>query len=958
MENNSYKGTNYMKKLVSDSMEQITPENNLYCYEDFIQKIKQVQSEAKTSSYGFRIQELKKMLDTVGVSYTESDFRSRNKLMERIKVVPKREAVLEKLFQQLYKIYLDFPSPADYMERLVNRLGDMDFADDSIRLRIVKQFLRHTSYNTQPIIKHVIAACKVTLATWKEDISQHLPVALEKFNDVVFDKIDPRILKNAMPMLCERFPDAAMKSKSPKEILQHIQQWRQSHDVAMPEPLLVFLKEVQSSIERALEKLTSDKKINLVLEQIDESIFKLLTPPDASQYLPVMLKQLDDSVFDKIDQQIVEDAMKMLCEQFPDTAMHSKSAKEILQHIQQWHQNHDETMPEPLLAFLTEIQRNIENEILAAFGNSSRGLTRSLEKREAYLTALPSAQNPAAAFSLMMETLDDTILNQIQMKIFENNAKMLAEAIPGFKLKRKPYKTLEQVQKWLSEEQKELTEAMLSFLKAVQDDIDRILKAIQTKKENLQMREAYSNEKRTISESDDWTLLKLADDLANGKFRTNGKTRKDLYLFAMAFNMTVSIKGLDEEQDQERDVEKNLFHDYYNNNLMRFLTECYKKDAGSYQAEPTGEGINYKNFAEVIYLYYIRKAKLSPKDKIKQAEAMIASCVKMASKPEFCTKIKDSKKDWGTQIYRKQLSDVNFFLMNEKELQNYICKKYYIPRENTSKLLYVAEQRTAFQIYQEILQDLEQMNYAGMHVAKKQEDSNNTNPDSAQERTESLDYSYILLELAGIHNWDPVRIQGKSKDAFVAALQKAFPSLEWSYVLKETHKVTHTCKKNDAATKKKYVKTKRYVKELSKQEKRNWIQEIPTQSLHQNTPNLFCNIFEYTRTIQDENFQKLISSAIRFADSEIVLSSFYKDNVVNSNDVTRTSIIAIYAHFYYYDMLENCANDVSFYDMYNDFCDGINSYLENARYQQISEKNFFDMFIVFSLYHLLYIENL
>ena len=64
-------------------------------------------------------------------------------------------------------------------------------------------------------------------------------------------------------------------------------------------------------------------------------------------------------------------------------------------------------------------------------------------------------------------------------------------------------------------------------------------------------------------------ILKAADDLATGKFRINGATKQYLYLFAMAYGMTYCT-GTDDKLlfDAEKDIDKNLFKDYYTNNFV------------------------------------------------------------------------------------------------------------------------------------------------------------------------------------------------------------------------------------------------------------------------------------------------------------------------------------------------------------------------------------------------------
>ena len=51
-------------------------------------------------------------------------------------------------------------------------------------------------------------------------------------------------------------------------------------------------------------------------------------------------------------------------------------------------------------------------------------------------------------------------------------------------------------------------------------------------------------------------MLKLADDLSDGKFRSGGATRKGLYLFAMVYGMTYCPGGENSGElfDYETDI--------------------------------------------------------------------------------------------------------------------------------------------------------------------------------------------------------------------------------------------------------------------------------------------------------------------------------------------------------------------------------------------------------------------
>lgn len=134
--------------------------------------------------------------------------------------------------------------------------------------------------------------------------------------------------------------------------------------------------------------------------------------------------------------------------------------------------------------------------------------------------------------------------------------------------------------------------------------------------------------------SGSYGLLKAIDDIASGKFRTQGATKKFLYLFAMVYGMTYKT-AVNTNPDAElaedvfdSDIEKNLFRDYYTNNLIRFITSEYKGNLPNFELNPSGQGINYKNFAEAVYVYYIA-SKLAPAEKLIRSNAMIERLKKL-----------------------------------------------------------------------------------------------------------------------------------------------------------------------------------------------------------------------------------------------------------------------------------------------------------------------------------------
>lgn len=210
-------------------------------------------------------------------------------------------------------------------------------------------------------------------------------------------------------------------------------------------------------------------------------------------------------------------------------------------------------------------------------------------------------------------------------------------------------------------------------------------------------------------------LLKIADDLAGGRFRTGGATKKSLYLFAMVYGMTYySGSGEDGEiLDLRTDIEINLFSDYYTNNLMRFITEAYRGKLYEYDLDPSGQGINYKNFAEMIYLYYISKD-FSPQEKIRRSAEMIREV-----QEEQAGKNRPAlQKGRDTASFRrhfkgqtgKPLFSEDVLSLSENEFRDFICENYNcntVPEGRAvGELQLETEQNTAFRKYTEILEAL------------------------------------------------------------------------------------------------------------------------------------------------------------------------------------------------------------------------------------------------------------
>lgn len=220
-------------------------------------------------------------------------------------------------------------------------------------------------------------------------------------------------------------------------------------------------------------------------------------------------------------------------------------------------------------------------------------------------------------------------------------------------------------------------------------------------------------------------LLKMADDLAAGKFRTEGRTKRCLYWFAMVYHMTYYSGKEGQVFDHKTDIEKNLFQDYYTNNLMRFITDAYQGRLCEYEIDPSGQGINYKNFAEIINLYYIANA-YPPQEKIRRSAAMI-NRVQIRQSRQNDTEQKEEPKEtiyfrgfFRADAGQSLLFHEDVLNLTEDAFEQFVCENYDCSTYTTAdddgttgqkigELQVAIEQRTAFENYQGILARLKDL---------------------------------------------------------------------------------------------------------------------------------------------------------------------------------------------------------------------------------------------------------
>ena len=187
--------------------------------------------------------------------------------------------------------------------------------------------------------------------------------------------------------------------------------------------------------------------------------------------------------------------------------------------------------------------------------------------------------------------------------------------------------------------------------------------------------EVLSNE--TNEKCDYLPLVQAAFNLAKGIFVSPVTTKELLFLFAFAYDMRYYASSNVDDYNFARDIDKNLFEDYYCDNLTRYI---YLEDggkAGNSDKEPSGLGINPKNFIDVAFVYYLNMEGIDASYKVSRFYTMI-NRVKDAWKNQYA--YNEAKKSTYegvlTSVYTNRISTL-IHGMDEEAFEKYLLENYY-----------------------------------------------------------------------------------------------------------------------------------------------------------------------------------------------------------------------------------------------------------------------------------------
>lgn len=176
-------------------------------------------------------------------------------------------------------------------------------------------------------------------------------------------------------------------------------------------------------------------------------------------------------------------------------------------------------------------------------------------------------------------------------------------------------------------------------------------------------------------------LLDLANNLYEGFFQSGGQTRSNLYLFGLVFNMKYYHR-FDSKFDNIDSLEKQLLFNYYADNMKRYISNEYINKMSSSEHEPSSLGVNFKNYVEFIFVYFMNKTNMSVQDKYNKINEYTKKCGEQLIEEYKNRDAKIILQMNRTLGFEDAMNQLN---MKEDNLISYICEKYPLQQYKKNK---------------------------------------------------------------------------------------------------------------------------------------------------------------------------------------------------------------------------------------------------------------------------------
>ena len=136
-------------------------------------------------------------------------------------------------------------------------------------------------------------------------------------------------------------------------------------------------------------------------------------------------------------------------------------------------------------------------------------------------------------------------------------------------------------------------------------------------------------------------------------------------------------------------------------------TDAYSGNLSEFEMDPSGIGINYKNFAEMVYLYYISKP-LEPCEKIRLSAEMIGEIMERSRNIDAADKAKHDDTKSYVELFTEDILSLNEDDFKKFILLNYDCSTY-LENHTIGPIQVQTGQKSAHMEYKQIISQLQKV---------------------------------------------------------------------------------------------------------------------------------------------------------------------------------------------------------------------------------------------------------
>lgn len=587
----------YVREARNEVMSQAM---TFYHRADFLRKLNELNNVRVTSEFDSIKFQLKRMMQARGFpadvvkSLAQSNKDNLNREYFRayiIKKVPTEKELVVVLLESIYSLYCKFPSNERFMSRIVKRITNDAFPNDSLRMKILKRFVINTDYHTQAVALRIGT-------DQKEQI-------IARLTENIFSR--PTVKASDWQRFFTGWQKRQQTDYFAIAAFNDVQENVEEREKKFLDYLSKFNLVENGNVICRRSELYGREKIAFLIDHGD--IFEIL-----GKFVGKFYARIND--YAKFLERIVAD-------------------------------NHLEPLPR---------------------GRRSQEILESVEKK--ILTTVDLEKYKTEKRKWLFDNYGKRLNDDLQKVLSKNFLGLHGVDEKSFK---------DFLDKQIILNKPNFAPATLT-LETVVEYLKQFPDPNPNKKSIGHIFQRAWKDFRDALSYTDMTLMNLADNLASANFNLYGSLKEELCLFAFAYDMGFS------DVDKDHEI-VNLFYDFYNDNFLRF------------ENPPPGDGINFKNYVEIIYLYWLNKKNLLPSQKLACAEQFIDEVYDTASRLAQAPNASQRARilnapAFPTYIYRKKFFE-DILDFDEEQFKNYLLDNYHIYKPgNNNRIMMASETRT------------------------------------------------------------------------------------------------------------------------------------------------------------------------------------------------------------------------------------------------------------------------